>query len=112
MAYMAKVPDATQTSVTGLGWFKIQEDGFDGSKWGVDRLYAAKGLQTFKIPSCIPPGNYFLRAEISKARLLDGRGCFVLMEIPSAVALHPASSYPGAQFYVSACSSERRLSRS
>lgn len=80
MAYMAAVPSALQTSVTGLGWFKIWEDGFDGTNWGVTRLYAAKGLQTFTIPSCIPPGNYFLRAEI--------------------IALHAASTYPGAQFYM------------
>jgi len=80
MAYLAKVPDATQTDVTGLGWFKIWEDGFDGTNWGVTRLYSAKGLQSFTIPSCIPPGNYFLRAEI--------------------IALHAASSYPGAQFYM------------
>jgi len=80
MAYMAKIPDATQTTVTGLSWFKIFEDGFDGTHWGVDRLYAAKGLQTFTIPSCIPPGNYLLRAEI--------------------IALHAASTYPGAQFYM------------
>ncbi|KAG8904887.1 hypothetical protein FRC01_008565 [Tulasnella sp. 417] len=80
IAYLAKVPDATQTDVTGLGWFKIQEDGFDGTTWGVTRMYNAKGLHTIKIPSCIPPGNYFLRAEM--------------------IALHGASSYPGAQFYM------------
>ncbi|KAG9018751.1 hypothetical protein FRB90_010058 [Tulasnella sp. 427] len=80
IAYLAKVPDATQDSVTGLQWFKIQEDGFDGSTWGVQRMIAAKGLHTIKIPSCIPPGNYFLRAEV--------------------IALHAASSYPGAQLYV------------
>ncbi|KAF8300473.1 hypothetical protein DL93DRAFT_2188177 [Clavulina sp. PMI_390] len=80
MAYMAKVPDATQTDVTGLKWFKIWEDGFDGTNWGVTRLVAEHGNQTFTIPSCIEPGNYFLRAEI--------------------IALHAASSYPGAQFYM------------
>ncbi|KAG8947158.1 hypothetical protein FRC04_011011 [Tulasnella sp. 424] len=64
LAYLAKVPDATQTDVTGLGWFKIQEDGFDGTTWGVTRMYNAKGLHTIKIPDCIPPGNYFLRAEM------------------------------------------------
>lgn len=61
-----RVPDATQESVTGLQWFKIQEDGFDGTTWGVQRMITAKGLHTIKIPSCIPPGNYFLRAEISE----------------------------------------------
>lgn len=50
-------------------------------KWGVDRLIANKGKVTFTIPSCIPAGQYLLRHEI--------------------IALHAASSYPGAQFYVS-----------
>jgi len=80
MAYMAKVPSALTTDVTGLSWFKIFEDGFDGTNWGVTRLYAKHGNQTFTIPSCLEPGNYFLRAEI--------------------IALHAASSYPGAQFYM------------
>ncbi|KAG8880352.1 hypothetical protein FRB97_000889, partial [Tulasnella sp. 331] len=80
IAYMAAVPSALQTDVTGLKWFKIWEDGFDGTNWGVTRLYAAKGLQNFTIPSCIPSGNYFVRAEI--------------------IALHAASSYPGAQLYM------------
>lgn len=67
MAYMAKIPDATQADVTGLKWFKIWEDGLDSNGvWGVTRLYNAKGLQTFTIPSCIPPGNYLVRAEISE----------------------------------------------
>ncbi|KAG9103176.1 hypothetical protein FRC06_011876 [Ceratobasidium sp. 370] len=81
MVYLAKVPDATQTSVTGLKWFKIAEDGLDSNGvWGVTRLYNAKGKATAVIPKCIPSGNYFLRAEI--------------------IALHGASSYPGAQFYM------------
>ncbi|KAF8300469.1 hypothetical protein DL93DRAFT_2173412 [Clavulina sp. PMI_390] len=80
MAYMAKVPDATVTDVTGLKWFKIWEDGFDGTNWGVTRMIAAHGNQTFTIPTCIEPGNYFLRAEM--------------------IALHGASVYPGAQFYM------------
>lgn len=67
---ITRVPDATQTSVTGLGWFKIFEDGFDGTNWGVTRLVTAHGNQTFTIPSCIPAGNYFLRAEISQCPVL------------------------------------------
>ena len=61
----AKVPDALQSDVTGLGWFKIWEDGMasDGT-WGVDRLTAAKGKVTFPIPSCIEAGQYLLRVEI------------------------------------------------
>jgi len=80
MAYMGAVDSFASSDGSGIGWFKIFADGFDGTNWGVTRLYAAKGLQTFTIPSCIPPGNYFLRAEI--------------------IALHPASTYPGAQVYV------------
>ncbi|KAG9121201.1 hypothetical protein FRC07_002949 [Ceratobasidium sp. 392] len=81
LVYLAKVPDATQESVTGLKWFKIAEDGRDADGvWGVNRLYNTGGKATAVIPKCIPSGNYFLRAEI--------------------IALHGASSYPGAQFYV------------
>ncbi|KAG8747187.1 hypothetical protein FRC12_014127 [Ceratobasidium sp. 428] len=81
MVYLAKIPDATQTAVTGLKWFKIAEDGLDANGvWGVTRLFNAKGKATAVIPKCIPPGNYLLRAEI--------------------IALHAAGSYPGAQFYM------------
>ncbi|KAJ3727217.1 glycoside hydrolase family 61 protein [Lentinula guzmanii] len=83
ISYLAAIPNATQTDVTGLKWFKIWEDGYIASNqtWGVDRLIANKGKVTFDIPSCIPAGQYLLRHEI--------------------IALHAASSYPGAQFYVS-----------
>jgi cellulase len=82
IAYLAKVNSATQSSVTGLKWFKIWEDGFDAStgKWGVDRLIANKGKVSFTIPKCIASGDYLLRVEI--------------------IALHSAQSYPGAQFYM------------
>ncbi|KAG5730705.1 putative endo-beta-1,4-glucanase D [Termitomyces sp. T112] len=82
ISYLAAIPNATQTTVTGLKWFKIYEDGLnvaDGT-WAVDRLIASKGKVTFSIPSCIPPGQYLLRHEI--------------------IALHGASTYPGAQFYM------------
>ncbi|KAJ4467252.1 glycoside hydrolase family 61 protein [Lentinula aciculospora] len=82
ISYLAAIPNATQTDVTGLKWFKIWEDGYIASNqtWGVDRLIANKGKVTFNIPSCIPAGQYLLRHEI--------------------IALHAATSYPGAQFYV------------
>ncbi|KAI0337490.1 glycoside hydrolase family 61 protein [Trametopsis cervina] len=82
ITYLAKVPSATQTTVTGLQWFKIQEDGFDASTntWAVDKLIANKGKVSFTIPKCIASGQYLLRHEI--------------------IALHAASSYPGAQFYM------------
>jgi cellulase len=87
MAYMAKVPSALQTSVTGLGWFKVYQDGYSGGTggtWATSTLIKNKGKVSFTIPSCIPPGtdvlfvavegpslscalstgNYFLRAEM------------------------------------------------
>lgn len=83
MAYLKKVNDAKTDSGVGGGWFKIAEDGFDGSKWGVDRLIANQGVQTVTIPSCIAPGQYLLRGEL--------------------IALHSASSPKGAQFYMVSC---------
>ncbi|KAF1349422.1 hypothetical protein EJ07DRAFT_140117 [Lizonia empirigonia] len=80
MAYLKKVTDAKSDSGVGNGWFKIAEDAFDGTTWGVDRLISNQGKQTVKIPACIAPGQYLLRGEL--------------------IALHSASTYPGAQFYM------------
>ncbi|EMD89537.1 glycoside hydrolase family 61 protein [Bipolaris maydis ATCC 48331] len=80
MAYMKKVTDAKTDSGVGGGWFKIAQDAFDGSKWGVDRLIANQGNQTVTIPACIAPGQYLLRGEL--------------------IALHAASQLLGAQFYM------------
>ncbi|KAG8812655.1 hypothetical protein FRC18_002867 [Serendipita sp. 400] len=67
--------------VTGLKWFKIYEDGLgsDG-RWAVERMIDAKGKVDFKIPTCIPNGDYFMRVEL--------------------IALHGAGSSKGAQFYM------------
>jgi hypothetical protein len=43
-------------------------------------MIAADGKVNFTLPSCIPDGDYLLRHEV--------------------IALHSASSYPGAQFYM------------
>ncbi|KAF2271431.1 endoglucanase II [Westerdykella ornata] len=80
MAYMKKVSNAKTDSGVGGGWFKIYEDGFDGSKWGVDRLIANGGKQVVTIPQCIAPGQYLLRGEL--------------------IALHNAGSTGGAQLYM------------
>lgn len=77
---MKKVTDAKTDSGVGGGWFKIAQDAFDGSKWGVDRLIANQGNQTVTIPACIAPGQYLLRGEL--------------------IALHAASQLLGAQFYM------------
>ncbi|KAF9046518.1 endoglucanase II [Panaeolus papilionaceus] len=80
LAYLAKVPSATQSSVTGLKWFKIYHDGLNSSGWAVQRLIKNQGKVSFTIPNCLPAGQYLLRVEL--------------------IALHAASSYPGAQFYM------------
>ncbi|THH09844.1 hypothetical protein EW145_g1744 [Phellinidium pouzarii] len=74
--------DPIDPSHKGLEWFKIYEDGLvvSDQSWGVDRMIANKGKVTFSIPSCIASGQYLLRHEV--------------------IALHAATSYPGAQFYV------------
>ncbi|KAI6782748.1 endo-beta-glucanase D-like protein [Emericellopsis cladophorae] len=79
-AYLKKVDDARTDSGVGDGWFKIQEDGLDANGvWGTTKIINGQGLHHITIPTCIEPGQYLLRAEM--------------------LALHAASSYPGAQFY-------------
>jgi len=79
--YMAKVDNAASASTSGQKWFKVYEDGLDGSgTWGVDRMIQNGGWVDFTVPSCVAPGQYLLRAEI--------------------IALHSASKSGGAQFYM------------
>ncbi|KAJ4315184.1 hypothetical protein N0V84_008518, partial [Fusarium piperis] len=54
----------TETDGTGAIWTKIQEDGFDGSKWAVDKLIANKGKIDFDLPSSLKAGKYLIRQEI------------------------------------------------
>jgi len=83
LAYLAAIPSATQSTVTGLKWFKIFESGYNPTthQWGSDILFINGGNATFTIPSCLKAGQYLLRAE--------------------SIALQSAASYPGAQFYMS-----------
>ncbi|KAJ7175986.1 glycosyl hydrolase family 61-domain-containing protein [Mycena filopes] len=83
IAYLAAVPSAVQSNVTGLNWFKIWENGFNPTthQWGSDLLFINKGNATFTIPPCISAGDYLLRVEY--------------------IGLAFAESYPGAQFYMS-----------
>jgi len=78
--YMAKVSNAVTSTPPTSGWFKIYSHGLSGGVWAVDTLIANAGILTVPIPSCIAPGDYLVRGEI--------------------IALHPASTYPGAQFYI------------
>nr|6RS6_A Chain A, AA9 [Panus similis]6RS9_A Chain A, AA9 [Panus similis] len=83
LAYLAKVPDATQSDVTGLKWFKIWQDGYTPAtrQWGSDKLFINGGNATFTIPSCLQAGQYLLRVE--------------------SISLLNAEQYPGAQFFLS-----------
>ncbi|KAI0643144.1 glycosyl hydrolase family 61-domain-containing protein [Trametes meyenii] len=83
IAYLASVPDATQADVTGLKWFKIFEDGLDSAthQWASDRLFINGGFANVTIPSCIQAGQYLLRVE--------------------SISLSSATSYPGAEFFLS-----------
>ncbi|KNG52702.1 glycoside hydrolase family 61 protein [Stemphylium lycopersici] len=80
--YMAKVANAATASPSSqLQWFKVFEDGLDGSgTWGVDRMISNNGWTEFSMPACVAPGQYLLRAEL--------------------IALHSAGTTGGAQFYV------------
>ncbi|KAH8145212.1 uncharacterized protein LAJ45_10773 [Morchella importuna] len=79
LVYMAKVSSATG-AIPNSGWFKIYEDGYSNGQWAVAKLIANQGKVTVTIPSCIAPGDYLFRGEL--------------------IALHAASSYPGAQLYM------------
>ncbi|KAK7747796.1 hypothetical protein SLS62_008832 [Diatrype stigma] len=80
IAYLKKVDDATTDSGVGDGWFKIQEDGLSGGTWGTSNVINNGGKHAIPIPSCLPDGQYLLRAEM--------------------IALHGASSPKGAQLYM------------
>ncbi|KAJ6559066.1 glycosyl hydrolase family 61-domain-containing protein [Mycena vulgaris] len=96
IAYLAAIPSATQSDVTGkrsfitlpnlnrrLNWFKIGQSGLNPTthQWGSDLLFINKGNTTFTIPSCLSSGDYLLRVEY--------------------IGLEFATTYPGAQFYMS-----------
>jgi len=82
MAYLKKVSDAVTDVGYGGGWFKIQEAGLNVATqgWAVTDLISNAGKHSITIPSCIPNGQYLLRAEL--------------------IALHSAGSSLGAQLYM------------
>jgi lytic cellulose monooxygenase (C1-hydroxylating) len=80
MVYLAKVNNAASTGASGLRWFKIAEAGLNGRTWAVDTMIANGGWHYFNMPTCVAPGDYLLRVEL--------------------LALHSASMYQGAQFYM------------
>ncbi|KAH7916237.1 glycoside hydrolase [Hygrophoropsis aurantiaca] len=84
LVYVAKAP-STAASFNGQGsvWTKIYQSGLldpSTQEWATDVVNANNGKHSVVIPASLPAGEYLLRAEI--------------------IALHVASTYPGAQFYI------------
>ncbi|KAK7994569.1 glycoside hydrolase [Apiospora marii] len=71
--------DCSQADPSALKWVKIDEAGYDGAKWGADKLVANGGTWTTKVPENLKAGNYVFRNEI--------------------IALHAAGQEGGAQHY-------------
>ncbi|KAI9069224.1 lytic polysaccharide monooxygenase [Trametes sanguinea] len=82
--YIAKAPSTAATfDGQGTVWTKIYSSGLinpQTQEWATDVVNANNGKHSVVIPASLPAGEYLLRAEI--------------------IALHVASSYPGAQFYI------------
>lgn len=81
--YMAKAPsNVTSWAGDGAVWFKVYEI-TAVTNGGTSITFPAQNLPgvTFTLPSALPSGQYLVRME--------------------AIALHVASTYGGAQFYIS-----------
>ncbi|TFK96548.1 glycoside hydrolase [Pterulicium gracile] len=82
--YIAKAPSTAQSfSGSGSVWTKIYQAGITNAssqQWASDVVNANGGKHSVRLPTSLPAGEYLLRAEM--------------------IALHTASSYPGAQFYI------------
>ncbi|KAF8076831.1 glycoside hydrolase [Lyophyllum atratum] len=82
--YIAKAPSTAATfNGQGAVWTKIYSSGLvnpSTQQWATDIVNTNSGKHSVTIPASLPAGEYLLRAEI--------------------IALHVASSYPGAQFYI------------
>ena len=44
LAYLKKVDNALTDTGIGGGWFKIQEDGYNGGNWGTSKVISDSGL--------------------------------------------------------------------
>ncbi|KAG6919768.1 hypothetical protein DXG01_001607 [Tephrocybe rancida] len=82
--YIAKAPSSVADfDGQGAVWTKIYSSGLVDpatQEWATDIVNTNSGKHSVTLPSSLPAGQYLLRAEI--------------------IALHVASSYPGAQFYI------------
>lgn len=81
--YLSPVDEFSDSEDGGdYKWFKISEDTYDPvtKKWAVNKMIDNDGWSNFTMPTCIPPGKYWLRSEL--------------------VALHDAHKKGGAQFFM------------
>lgn len=81
------IAEYTEDDGTGAIWSKIDEDGYDGSEWAVDRLIANGGKHELTVPEGLAAGKYLIRQEI-----------IALHESDTAFSENEAR---GAQFYPS-----------
>ena len=53
-------------SASGPGWLKLWDEGYDEAEglWCTEKLIAADGLLSFRIPTTLPPGNWLFRPEL------------------------------------------------
>ena len=53
-------------SAAGPGWLKLWDEGYDeeAGLWCTEKLIAADGLLSFRIPTSLPPGNWLFRPEL------------------------------------------------
>jgi hypothetical protein len=80
---MKPVDSAVNDTAIGAGWFKIWDEGYDGttSQWCTEKLMKNNGFLSVKLPSELAGGYYLVRPEL--------------------LALHQADKNPpNPQFYV------------
>lgn len=75
----------TADAADGAIWSKIGEDGYDGSKWAVDKLISNGGKNDVTVPSSLAKGKYLIRQEI--------------IGLHEADAEYSSNQARGAQFY-------------
>jgi len=61
---IVRVDDALSANPNTANWFKVAELGLIKTDyWGTDSLNANCGRLAFKVPECIPSGDYLIKAE-------------------------------------------------
>ena len=58
------IAEYTEGDGTGPIWTKIDEDGYDGTSWAVQKLIDNRGLYDLTIPESLAAGKYLIRQEI------------------------------------------------